>query len=83
MMQNISTSKVLIGRDAANRTLNLDAIRSFVAICETGAFRRAAERVHKSPSAVSLQIGKLEDLLCVRLLDRDARHVALTDKVET
>ena len=82
-MQNISTSKVLIGREAANRTLNLDALRSFVAICETGSFRRAAERVHKSPSAVSLQIGKLEDLLCVRLLDRDARHVALTDKGET
>lgn len=80
MVQNISTSNTMVGREAANRTFNLDALRSFVAICETGSFRRAAERVHKSPSAVSLQIGKLEALLGVRLLDRDARHVALTDQ---
>lgn len=80
MMQANSTSNIMVGREAANRTLNLDALRSFVAICETGSFRRAAERVHKSPSAVSLQIGKLEELLGVRLLERDARHVALTDE---
>lgn len=71
------------GRDPANRTLNLDALRSFVAICDTGSFRRAAARVHKSPSAVSLQVGKLEELLGARLLDRDARHVALTHHGET
>lgn len=72
-----------MSRGAANRTLNLDTLRSFVAICDTGSFRRAAEQVHKSPSAVSLQIGKLEEHLGVRLLDRDARHVALTDHGET
>lgn len=49
-------------------------------ICETGSFRRAAARVHKSPSAVSFQIGKLEELLGARLLDRYVRHVALTDQ---
>ncbi|OIQ43614.1 MAG: LysR family transcriptional regulator [Roseobacter sp. MedPE-SWde] len=80
MMQKNSTSDIVMCRETANRTLNLDALRSFVAICETGSFRRAAARVHKSPSAVSLQIGKLEELLGVRLLDRDARHVALTDQ---
>lgn len=67
----------------ANRTLNLDALRSFVAICETGSFRRAAVRVHRSPSAVSLQIGKLEDLLGAQLLHRDARRVSLTDQGDT
>lgn len=74
---------IAAGGEAANRTLNLDALRSFVAICDTGSFRRAADRVHKSPSAVSLQIGKLEDMLSVRLLERDARHVALTDHGRT
>lgn len=83
MMQNTSTINAATGCDPANRTLNLDALRSFVAICETGSFRRAAARVHKSPSAVSLQIGKLEELLGARLLDRDARHVALTDHGRT
>lgn len=69
--------------ETANRTLNLDGLRSFVAICETGSFRRAAARVHKSPSAVSLQIARLEDLLGARLLHRDARHVDLTECGET
>lgn len=78
MIQNNSTSKIANSHSPESRTLNLDALRSFVAICETGSFRRAAARVHKSPSAVSLQIGKLEELLGARLLDRDARHVALT-----
>lgn len=66
----------------ASRTLNLDALRSFVAIYETGSFRRAAARVHRSPSAISLQIGKLEDALGVRLMDRNARHLGLTDQGE-
>jgi len=83
MMQEIETSNEQDRRDRANPTLNLDALRSFVAICETGSFRRAASRINKSPSAVSLQIGKLEDLLGVRLLDRDARHVTLTAQGET
>lgn len=83
MVQDNSISNAVEGRDTASRTLNLDALRSFVAICETGSFRRAAARVHKSPSAVSLQIGKLEELLGAHLLDRDARHVALTDQGQT
>jgi DNA-binding transcriptional LysR family regulator len=83
MMQKKSTYDTMHENNSMPRTLNLDALRSFVAICETGSFRRAASRVHKSPSAVSLQIGKLEDVLAARLLDRDARHVALTDQGET
>jgi len=67
---------------APGRTLNLDALRSFVAIHETGSFRRAAAQVHRSPSAVSLQIRTLEEMYDVRFLDRDARHVGLTEKGE-
>lgn len=65
-----------------SRTLNLDALRTFVAICETGSFRQAAARVHRSPSAVSLQVGKLEEVLDAHLLERDARHVSLTEQGE-
>lgn len=83
MMLDNSTSTFAVTPNEATRTLNLDALRSFVAICETGSFRQAAERVNKSPSAVSLQIGKLEELLGVRLLERDARRVALTTHGET
>lgn len=80
MMQKTSTMRIAEDQRFSNRSLNLDALRSFVAICETGSFRSAAASLHKSPSAVSLQIAKLEELLNARLLDRDARHVALTDQ---
>lgn len=82
-MQKIETLNKQSTSDPTNRTLNLEAIRSFVAICDTGSFRRAAARVHKSPSAVSLHINKLETLLDSRLLDRDARHVTLTEHGRT
>lgn len=62
------------------RTLNLDVLRSFVAIHDTGSFRQAAASVHLSPSAVSLQIGKLEEQLSQRLLERNARRVELTEQ---
>lgn len=65
-----------------SRVLSLEALRSYVAIHETGSFRRAAERVSLSPSAVSLQIGKLEELLGQRLLERNARQVVLTEHGE-
>lgn len=63
-----------------NQTLNLDTMRTFVAICETGTFRRAAARVNRSPSAISLQVGKLEEQLGAQLLIRDARRVQLTEQ---
>ncbi|MBO1324994.1 LysR family transcriptional regulator [Acetobacter sp. TBRC 12305] len=47
-----------------------------------GSFRRAATRVHRSPSAVSLQVGKLEELLATQLLLRDARRISLTEHGE-
>lgn len=81
-MQKIKTIDEL-DRPSSNRTLSLDALRSFVAICETGSFRNAAGRVHRSPSAVSLQISKLESLLGERLFERDARNVTVTRQGET
>ncbi|QBY02546.1 LysR family transcriptional regulator [Rhodophyticola sp. CCM32] len=64
------------------RTISLDMARTFAAICDTGSFRLAASRVNRSPSAVSLQVGKLEELLQCELLLRDARKVTLTEAGE-
>lgn len=82
MNQENSTNQRTDDPHPTTRTLNLDAARTFVAICETGSFRRAAARVNRSPSAVSLQVGKLEEQLGVRLLHRDARRVRLTRQGE-
>jgi DNA-binding transcriptional LysR family regulator len=58
--------------------LELDLLRTFVAIVDTGSFAAAAEAVLRTPSAVSMQIKKLEDMLGRSLLARDSRSVALT-----
>ena len=40
--------------------LDMDALRSLVAILHRGGLARAAERVGRSPSAISQQMRKLE-----------------------
>jgi DNA-binding transcriptional LysR family regulator len=58
--------------------LDLDVLRTFVAIAETGNFSTAAEIVFRTPSAVSMQIKKLEEMLGTVLFLRDARSVSMT-----
>lgn len=59
-------------------TLELDVLRTFVAIAETRSFSAAATAVFRTPSAVSMQIKKLEETLRRPVFTRDARNVALT-----
>lgn len=58
--------------------LDSDLIRTFVAIAESGSFTRAAEIVHRTPSAVSMQVKRLEEMLGRSLFHREARAVRLT-----
>lgn len=51
---------------------DLDLLRTFVEIADNGSFTRAAERVGRSQSAVSLQIRKLEQGLGCRVLARES-----------
>ncbi|TKT80053.1 LysR substrate-binding domain-containing protein [Aquamicrobium sp. LC103] len=62
--------------------LDLDVLRTFVAIAETGSFTLAANAVFRTPSAVSMQIKKLEDILGRSVFMRDARSVSLTQDGE-
>lgn len=63
--------------------LDNDILRTFVAIAETGSFSAAAETVFRTPSAVSMQIKRLEEAVGVSLFIRDARSVRLTQGGET
>lgn len=56
----------------------LQHIRAFITVAQRGNFARAADDLHLSPSALTVQIRQLEEWLGVALLERSPRHVALT-----
>ena len=58
--------------------VTLRQLRYFKAVVEHGSFSRAAESVHVSQPALSLQIRELEDSLGSALLERESRGVILT-----
>lgn len=60
-------------------TLDLDQLRTFVAIAETGSFTRAADRVSKTQSAVSMQMRRLEERVGKAIFARDGRQSKLSE----
>jgi DNA-binding transcriptional LysR family regulator len=58
--------------------LDIDLLKTFLAIADTGNFTRAAEEVHKTQSAVSMQMKRLEDLVGRPLFVRDGRQSRFT-----
>jgi DNA-binding transcriptional LysR family regulator len=58
--------------------LDIDLLKTFLAIVDTGSFTRAAEEVHKTQSAVSMQMKRLEELLGRPLFARDGRASRFT-----
>lgn len=63
---------------AANRDLQMDWLRCFVAVVDAGSLSSAAGEIHRSQSAVSMQLKKLEEASGHRLLERDSRALELT-----
>src|ERR1700732_1867313 len=59
--------------------MELQQLRYFCAIADTGSFTRAAQHTHVSQPSLSQQIRKLEDELGARLFDRLGRAVRLTE----
>lgn len=64
------------------RTLDLDLLRCFVTIAETGSFTRAGERLGRTQSTISLQVKRLEDQIGRAILARTPRSLALTPEGE-
>src|SRR4029453_12675736 len=62
--------------------LDVDQLRTFIAIAETGSFTRAAEVVHKTQSAVSMQMKRLEERLDRPIFARDGGASKLTEDGE-
>jgi DNA-binding transcriptional LysR family regulator len=62
--------------------LELELLRTFVAVADCGGFHRAAEQLHLTQSTVSQQIKRLEFETRRPLFRRTTRAVALTDDGE-
>ena len=60
------------------RDLQLDWLRAFVAVVDAGSLSAAAPLLHRSQSAVSMQLRKLEEAVGRPVLLRGPRHLELT-----
>jgi DNA-binding transcriptional LysR family regulator len=61
---------------------DLELLRSFVSVVDSGGFTRAGERVHRTQSTVSQQIKRLEEDVGQPLLNRNGKDVTPTEAGE-
>lgn len=66
-----------------SQDLQIDWLKCFVAVVDAGSLSSAAGEVHRSQSAVSMQLKKLEDAVGQRLLERGPRKLQLTPDGQT
>ncbi|MBC8050708.1 MAG: LysR family transcriptional regulator [Chitinophagales bacterium] len=60
------------------QSFDIEQLRTFIAIAQTGSFTRAAGHVHKTQSAVSVQIKRLEEITGKPLIQRVGKKNLLT-----
>jgi DNA-binding transcriptional LysR family regulator len=58
--------------------LDVDLLKTFLAIADYGSFTRAADEVHKTQSAVSMQMKRLEEMVGSPLFAKDGRMSRFT-----
>jgi len=62
--------------------MDIQNIRAFLMVAETGSFSRAAERLYITQPAISKRISGLEDALDCKLFDRLGKSIVLTQAGE-
>ena len=62
--------------------LNLDSLRALVVAQDLGGFGRASERLGRTPSAISLQMKRLQEEIGVPLFRKQGRKTLLTEQGE-
>ncbi|WP_394845523.1 LysR family transcriptional regulator [Pendulispora brunnea] len=71
-----SSSSSVLGAEA---TADLNALREFVALADTGSFSRAARDLATTPATISKRLTRLEEELGVHLVRRTTRQFGLTE----
>ena len=59
--------------------LEIDLLRTLTAVHQTGSFTRAAQAVFRTPSAVSMQMKRLEEIVGRPIFAKDGRGVVFTE----
>ena len=59
--------------------LDSDLLRTFMAVAQAGSVTEGAERIHRSQSATSIQIKRLEEILGQPVFQRHGRGVVLSE----
>tara|TARA_R110002049_G_scaffold309077_1_gene516619 strand:- start:21538 stop:22464 length:927 start_codon:yes stop_codon:yes gene_type:complete len=59
---------------------NFKLLQSFISVADTGSFRAAAEKLHRSQSVVSTQVRQLEEQIGLKLFERTTRKTELTEQ---
>ncbi len=67
---------------SGSRLLDLDTLRSYVAVADLGSLAKASVRVGRTEAAVSLQMKRLEQRAARALFRRSGRRLVLTDAGE-
>lgn len=62
--------------------LSIDLLKTFVAIIDSGGFTSAADVVHRTQSAISMQVKRLEETIGQPLFERTGRSFNLTAQGE-
>ena len=62
--------------------LNIDVLRTFISIIDLNGFNKAADKVNRSQSAVSMQMKKLEEMTGHGLFERSGKKYLLTSQGE-
>src|SRR5690606_7356627 len=65
-----------------NAPLDLNQLQTLVAIADTSSSTHAAEEVHRTESAVSMQMRRLEERIGKPLFEKDGRTNRLTEDGE-
>jgi DNA-binding transcriptional LysR family regulator len=60
--------------------IEIDLLRALVAVADTGGFTAAAESLHRTQSAVSQKIARLEETLGWKVFERHSRALRLTER---
>ena len=59
--------------------IDIDNLRTFISLADTGSFTNSGKSLRKSQSAISLQIAGLERQFGLLLIDRSTRPIKLTE----